>query len=555
MSRPRSTTALAAGTAVLSLLLAGCTGTEGTGDATGAGGRIEYLNFGDFGGGAAPKPNYNPYLDAVKLSSTLYMFETLYIVEGNSCKEKPWLADSYRWQNDETLVFDMRPGVKWNDGKRFTAEDVEFTFNMLKKYPALDVRGAWSKLTSVKARGGKAVFSFKEPGASTFTVINQVPIVPKHIWSKVKDPTTFTNAKKPVGTGPMRMKSFSPKQLVTERNPRYWQAGKVKVNEIRFNKTDAGGQLEQLKLSRGEYDQQGLYVPDIQKTYVNRDPKHNHYWYAPGGPVSIYMNLTKKPFADVRFRRALTKAFDHQKLISKAQLGYVTHASQSGLVVPGQKDFVPDDLKDEGRIGYDPRAADRELTEAGYEKDGQGRRLDKNGKPISFSFKVPGSYTDWVASSKILIKNLESLGMAVDQETPTQKSMEEDRATGNYDMTFGVHGGTCNNFTNFSEPLDSARTAPVGKKAEGNQVRWKDARTDKLLGQLRVAVDRDEQKKAVAGLVDVMMDEVPMIPVWYGAKWFQYSTKKATGWPSEQNPYAAAGDNLVWLTHLQPAKD
>ena len=73
---------------------------------TGAGGRIEYLNFGDFGGGAAPKPNYNPYLDAGRSSSaTLYMFETLYIVEGNSCEEKPWLADSYKWQdaNDARL--------------------------------------------------------------------------------------------------------------------------------------------------------------------------------------------------------------------------------------------------------------------------------------------------------------------------------------------------------------------------------------------------------------------------------------------------------------------
>ena len=45
-----------------------------------------------------------------------------------------------------------------------------------------------------------------------------------------------------------------------------------------------------------------------------------------------------------------------------------------------------------------------------------------------------------------------------------------------------------------------------------------------------------------------------MIPIWYGAKWFQYSTKKAEGWPNEKNPYAAAGDNLVWLTHLVPAK-
>ncbi|WP_189035272.1 ABC transporter substrate-binding protein [Streptomyces daqingensis] len=556
MSRPRSTsTVLVTGTAVVSLLLSGCTGTEGTGESTGAGGRIDYLNFGDFGGGAAPKPNYNPFLDAVKLSSTGYIFERLYIIEGNSCKEKPWLASAYEWETPERLVFDIRPKVKWNDGRPFTADDVAFTFDMIKKHPALDTKGAWANLKSVDAQGQKVVFTFKEAGASSFTAINEVPIVPEHIWSKVKDPKTFTNAKNPVGTGPMKMKSFSPKQLVTERNPRYWQAEKVKVNELRFNKTDAGGQVEQLKLSRGEYDQQGLYVPDIEKTYVKRDPEHHKYWYAPGGAVSVYMNLTKAPFKDVRFRRALTKAFDHQKVVSKAQLGYVTHASQSGLIVPGQKDFLPRSLPDEGRIGYDPKAASAALTKAGYKRDSQGRRLGKDGKPISFSFKVPGSYNDWVASAKILTDNMKALGLQVDMETPTPTAHEEDRATGNYEMTFGVLPGTCNNYTNFADPLSSEKTAPIGEKAPSNTVRWKDARTDKLLDRLRLTVDRDKQKQAVAGLVDVMMTDVPMIPVWYGAKWFQYKTTKAEGWPDENDPYAAAGDNLVWLTHLKPAKD
>jgi peptide/nickel transport system substrate-binding protein len=50
-----------------------------------------------------------------------------------------------------------------------------------------------------------------------------------------------------------------------------------------------------------------------------------------------------------------------------------------------------------------------------------------------------------------------------------------------------------------------------------------------------------------------MMDQVPMIPLWYGAKWFQYRTARATGWPSEQNPYAAPSDNLLIITSLKPA--
>ncbi len=113
-------------------------------------------------------------------------------------------------------------------------------------------------------------------------MINGVVIVPEHIWSKVDDPTTFTNSEDPVGTGPMKVKAFNPRELIIERNPDYWQADDVKVQEIQFHKADAGGQIEQLKLSRGEYDHQGLFIPDIEKSYVSRDPEHNHYWYAPG---------------------------------------------------------------------------------------------------------------------------------------------------------------------------------------------------------------------------------------------------------------------------------
>ena len=553
MRRRRLTTLLVAGMASGSLLLAGCTGTEKSEDASESG-MINFLDYGNFGGGAAPQANYNPFLDATKLSAVEYVFEKLYIIETNSCEEIPWLATSYEWPDPNTLVFDIRDGVKWNDGKPFTAKDVEFTFNMIKKFKALDTGGIWAFLKSVTATTDDQVtFSFNQPGSSLFTQLNAVFIVPEHIWSKQADPVKFTNPKNPVGTGPMKVKSFNPQQLVIERNADYWQADKVKVQEIRFHKADAGGQVEQLKLSRGDYDTNAMFVPDIKKVYVDRDPKHHHYWYAPGGLISVYMNLTKAPFKDVAFRRALTTAFDHKEVIDKAQLGYVQQASQSGLVVPGDSEWLPEGTEDEGRIAYDADAADQALTDAGYVKDAQGRRLDKNGKPINFTFKVPGSYVDWVAASTILIKNLNSLGLKVERETPTPEAHDLDRSTGNYDMMFGVHGGSCNVFRNFSDPLESTKTAPAGKKALSNEVRWQDPATDKLLDDLQATPDLKAQKEAVAGLVDIMMNQVPMIPIWYGAKWFQYDTTKAEGWPNEKDPYSAGGDNLVVLTHLVPA--
>ena len=556
MKRPRFTAALVATITAASLGLAGCKGTEETGASGTSGGRVSYLNFGDFGGGAAPKPNYNPYLDATKLAATTYLFEPLMVTEGYSCEQIPWLGTDYTWTDPKTLVFKTRQGVKWNDGEPFTAADVAFSFNLLKKYSVLDTQGVWQTgLSSVTATGDNEVtLSFSTPGASAFSTVSAVQVVPEHVWSKVKDPTTFTNAENPVGTGPMTVKSMNPQSLVIERNPDYWQSDQVKVQEIRFHKADAGGQVEQLKLSRGFYDQNAMFVQDIQKTYVDRDPKHHHYWYAPGGVIAIYMNLTEKPFDDVEFRKALLTAFDHDKVVEKAQLGYVESASQTGLVIPGQEAWLPDGIENEGKEPYDEAAAAAALTAAGYKKDAQGNRLDKSGKPIKFTFKVPGDYLDWVAASDILIANLKDLGFDVEQETPTPAAHDEDRNTGNYDMMFGVYGGSCNMYRNYADPLASSRTAPIGKPALSNETRWQDPETDKLLGDLKVASDEASQKEAVAGLANIMMNKVPSIPIWYGAKWFQYDTTRAVGWPNEKDPYSAGGDSLVVLTHLKPAQ-
>jgi peptide/nickel transport system substrate-binding protein len=542
--------------ATTSLVLSSCTGTEDAGPAVNEDGLVPVLNFGDFGGGEMPKENYNPFLLTSKLSATEYLYERLMIVETYSCEEIPWLATGYEWTDPQTLVFDIRDGVKWNDGEAFTAEDVAFTFTMLKEHSVLDLAGVWQYLNSVEATSDSQVtFTFNQPGASAFQMINGVPIVPEHIWSKVDDPTTFTNSEDPVGTGPMTVKTFNPRELTIERNPDYWQADDVQVQEIKFHKADAGGQIEQLKLSRGEYDHQGLYIPDIEKSYVSRDPEHHHYWFAPGGVIAVYMNLTKAPFDDVEFRRALTTAFNYDEVVEKAQLGYVEQASQTGLVIPGQEDWLPDGLENEGKMPYDAEAADQALTEAGYELDSQGRRLDKNGEPISFEFKVPGEYLDWVAASDILVEDLQDLGFDVEQETPTPAVHDEDRKTGNYDMMFGVYGGTCDMYRNFADPLDSERTAPVGEAALTNETRWNDPETDQLLADLKVATDDSAQKEAVAGLAEIMMEEVPNIPIWYGAKWFEYNTKNAVGWPNEEDPYVGSNDFLPILTHLRPAED
>ena len=98
-----------------------------------------------------------------------------------------------------TLTFKLHAGVKWSDGQPFTAKDVVFTFNLLKKTPGLTGSG----LRRIERAGSSfaapddstVVFTIKAVNTMTvFDIANQ-DIVPEHIWKDVTDPAKFANDK------------------------------------------------------------------------------------------------------------------------------------------------------------------------------------------------------------------------------------------------------------------------------------------------------------------------------------------------------------------------
>jgi peptide/nickel transport system substrate-binding protein len=89
-----------------------------------------------------------------------------------SAKSTPWLATSWKYSDgNKTLTFNIRNGVKWSDGKPMTAADVVFSFNLLKKFKALDVNSVWSVLSGVTQQGSKVVMTFKAPAVTYFYYI------------------------------------------------------------------------------------------------------------------------------------------------------------------------------------------------------------------------------------------------------------------------------------------------------------------------------------------------------------------------------------------------
>jgi peptide/nickel transport system substrate-binding protein len=105
--------------------------------------------------------------------------------------------------------------------------------------------------------------------------------------------------------------------------------------------------------------------------------------------------------------------------------------------------------------------------------------------------------------------------------------------------------------------LNSANTAPVGKTAASNYERYSNPATDKLLNEYATTTSTSMQQSIMNQIQQVMVTQVPFIPVTEAVDWYQYDTGSFTGWPTPGDPYAqpsayAFPDNEQVLLHLAP---
>ena len=247
-----------------------------------------------------------------------------------NAKATPWLATSWAWSNgNKTLTFTIRKGVKFSDGTPMTAADVAFTFNLIKKVPALDVNSVWSVLSSVTQSGDNVVMTFKAPSVPYFYYIaDQTPIVPQHVWSKISNPVTYADSN-PIGTGAFVVKPCTPQNITYVANPDYWQPGEPKIAKVlypAFTSNDPANTY----LATGQAQWGSQFIPNIKAFYTSKSPD-NHYWFPPIANVSLIPNLTVPGLSDVAVRQAMAYAIDRNKVANIGEYGEEPGANQNDI--------------------------------------------------------------------------------------------------------------------------------------------------------------------------------------------------------------------------------
>ena len=502
--------------------------------------------------------SFNPFNPAV-LGTGVTMgqvYEPLVFINTlQNAKTSPWLATAWAWtDNNKVLTFTIRNGVKFTDGTSMTAADVAFTFNMLKKFPGLDINSVWSVLQSVTQSGNQVVFTFKAPSVPYFYYVgDQIPIVPEHIWSTIANPVTYADSN-PIGTGAFMVQSCTPQNITYVANPHYWQPGLPKVAKVlypAFTSNDPANTY----LATGQAQWGSQFIPNIETVYTSKSPD-NHYWFPPIANVSLIPNLTVPGLNDVAVRQAMAYAIDRNKVSQVGEYGQQPPANQNAIVTPTFSSWMNSSAAAQYNYSYNPAKAEQILTKAGYTKGSDGI-FAKGGQRLSFSVINVGGYSDWVAAMSVIQQDLKAVGIQITPQNLALNAFTARLYAGSYQLAYYAQTGGPTPYYEFRQWLYSANSAPIGKNASSNWERYSNPATDALLNQYATTTDSATQHQMVNQLQQVVLKDVPFIPMTQQVTWYQYNTGSFTGWVTPGNPYALPAaysypDVGQLLLHLAP---
>jgi len=326
----------------------------------------------------------------------------------------PELATSWAWSEEGTeLTFKLRDGVKWHDGKPFTADDVKCTFDLLtnrgKEKFRLNYRETWwVNVANTTTKGDHEVtLHLKRPQPALLALLasGDTPIYPCHVAPREM-------RQHPIGTGPFKFVDYKPNQYIKlTRNPDYWKPGRPYLDGIEYtiipNRSTAI-----LAFIAGNFDMTFPYEVTIPllKDIKTQAPQAICEVGMASESIGLLTNRTAAPFDNAELRRAMALTLDRKSFIDILGQG---EGELGGALLPppeGVWGMPAERLRSlpgySGNVQSDRKEAQSIMQKLGY---GPNNRL-----PVKISTRNLAVYRDPAA---ILIDQLKEIYIDGELET------------------------------------------------------------------------------------------------------------------------------------------
>jgi peptide/nickel transport system substrate-binding protein len=452
-----------------------------------------------------------PYVVNEVASDTVqgYVLESLCGRDPNTLAWIPALAKSWKISDDQlTIDFELRRGITFSDGSPFTADDVIFTFDLIRdpriEAPAiqsyLDKLGSVTKLDDYHVR-----FVFKEPYFLSFEEVGGMGILPKSFYSKFTPEQINTSTGLLLGSGPYRLPdptNWTPTPgapVILVRNERYWgptpsfnkMVWKVIENPAARTTSFENGDTDLFGGLAGgpspeQYDEMCANQQLVART------KHWSLDVPSEGFMYLGWNEVKdgKPsvFADARVRRAMTMLTDRERIVKDIMRGYASVISGPFSPLTPQADPTINPWP------YDPAAAEKLLADAGCTKKGD-QLYGPDGTPVQFKIMYNSSNPVRTRIASYLQDAYAQAGILAQPEPQEWSVMLKRLDNRQFDVYLGGWGGSLE-FDPY-QIFDSTQITGTGD----NFVHYSDPEADASIRKARSIVD-DAKRMPVWHQVD-----------------------------------------------------
>jgi peptide/nickel transport system substrate-binding protein len=533
-----------------------------------------------------PIAGTNPYVGNYAVGMVELVNETLLRYDPLKDKYINWLAKSAKFSGKKVYTVNVRPGIRWSNGQKFTGKDVKFNFR-LGRFKTAFWHGLYSTLKSIRAKGLTVTFTFKRtPNYIQWqNLIWNLPMINPAQGGSISNETLTTySPKNPIGTGPYALDpaGFDATTRVVWKKKAVWWAAQQKLAPspkpkyvIDLVDTCDGWFIHTLcsclnnltPLLNGVGDLENAYLPGVQK-YVASGQMRTYYPKKPynlsGNTAWLTPNTTHKPLDDKRFRGALATSINVPNIVANNYGHLVRPADATGLLPTWNKWVDQKQLKALG-FKYSTNKARSLLSAAGYrDTNSDGYVENKDGSPLDLRLAVPQGWSDWENARDMIVSSAKKAGIRIHRDEGDHNHWQSERNSGAFDLVLDNHFQLSDSPWTY---YDGIFRLPVQmEQTAANFGRYQSLTAWKLSKQLDKTRPEDvaKRKAIMKKLQKIMLTEVPIIPLWYNGIWAQSQSGYWTNWPSSTSkrnyvPGMWRGymqmTGIDMITHLKPAPD